>query len=108
MPSHLATGEEKYRITFKSTDAEPNVQDYISGTVRTEKAGYMTRNPIRLRNGLRNRGPSKILNNFGDYDDYEDEETSRTAGTNGRIRTRAKIGEYDPNRVIKARPSRAI
>ena len=105
LPKELVTGEEKYRIKFKSTDEQPNVQDYISGTVRTEKAGYMTRNPIKLRNGLRNRNPNKILNNFGnDYEGYE-EETSRTTGTGGRIRPRAKIGEYNPNRVIKARPS---
>lgn len=105
LPKELVTGEEKYRIKFKSTDEQPNVQDYISGTVRTEKAGYMTRNPIKLRNGLRNRNPNKILNNFGnDYEGYE-EETSRTTGTGGRIRPRAKIGEYNPNRVIKARPT---
>ena len=79
--------------------------DYISGTVRTEKAGYMTRTPVRLRNGLRNRPEKKILNNF-DYEYYDADETARTAGNNGKIRLRAKVGEYDPSNVVQARPSK--
>ena len=65
----------------------------------------MTRSPIRLRNGLRVRPEKKILNNF-DYEYYDSDETSRTAGNNGKIRLRAKVGEYDPNRVVQARPSK--
>ena len=65
----------------------------------------MTRSPIRLRNGLRVRPEKKILNNF-DYEYYDTDETSRTAGNNGKIRLRAKVGEYDPNKVVQARPSK--
>ena len=41
----------------------------------------------------------------GDYTDYGDE-VLRTTGTGGRVRSRVSIGEYNPDKVINARPSK--
>ena len=66
----------------------------MTGTVRTEKAGYLTFRRIRLRNGMLNRIHHEninILSHQGDSsDDYEydgEDPSEKTVDSMGRVRT---------------------
>ena len=65
----------------------------MTGTVRTEKAGYLTFRRIRLRNGMLNRVHHEninILSHQGEEDyeyNEEDDPAERTVDSMGRVRT---------------------
>ena len=66
----------------------------MTGTVRTEKAGYLTFRRLRLRNGMLNRIHHENINILSHQDgssedyDYEEEDPSeRTVDSMGRVRT---------------------
>jgi len=90
----LSNGDEKYKLKFRFTEQDGNIEEYMTGTVRTEKAGYLTFRRIRLRNGMLNRIHHEninIVSNQGDSsDDYEyveEDPSEKTVDSMGRVRT---------------------
>ena len=66
----------------------------MTGTVRTEKAGYLTFRRIRLRNGMLNRIHQENINivshqgdSSEDYEYDEEDPSERTVDSMGRVRT---------------------